>query len=376
MSTALWGAAILIGLAILAVGAFFFLRMLAKRVVGVPPRRSTIKVAAADRLLILPRDPKTEAPGVYGIWFGEDFTSHARVGQVIAEDDKSVTRQVLKTTAALPITDFDAQWTGHWAGSPEDLGLVWRDVTVPLRHGEAAPAWFFPSSAGDSAPWAIHVQGIRTSRVVTLRAVEAAARAGYASLVITYHGAGDGPPAPASHLGLIEWTDLDDAVTYARLQGASAVTVIAWSMGAGLALEQARNSPADVDSLVLICPATDWRKIVLHGARSAHLPSAVGTATVGFLASPIWSRLVGLQKPIDFEELDWTRPDALHVPTLVIHSRGDEEIPFALSQAFAAAHPSMVTLVETKPAPHGNEPNVDPLGFEAALDGWLIRAKN
>ena len=111
--------------------------------------------------------------------------------------EHSVIRPVLKTTAPISAEPFEAQWTGHVMSGPAEIDPDWEDVTVPLRDGTLAPAWLF---RGDSpgAPWVIHVQGIRTSRLVTLRSVEVAQSAGLTSLMITYRGSGDGPPASAS----------------------------------------------------------------------------------------------------------------------------------------------------------------------------------
>lgn len=361
--------------AALGIAIVLFLRMLGRRVVGVAARRKPIAATRVGETVVLPRSVETAVAGEYGLWFGEEYAEHALVGDLIATDTGSVTRVLKGSTADVPLAPFPALWTGHTLRGPGALGRPWRDVSVPLACGGAAPAWFFPAET-DHAPWAIHVQGIRTSRLVTLRAVEAAQRAGYASLVITYRGAGDGPAAEASTLGLTEWADLRDAVEYARANGAQSVTAIAWSMGAGLALELARQDPAALESLVLICPATNWRRIVRHGATRAHLPRFVGSAAIGFLASPILSRLVGLEQPIDFAALDWTRSGVVSVPTLVVHSDGDDEIPIGLSRDFAAAHGDLVTLVETRSAPHGWEPNVDPEGFAEAIATWFARIEN
>lgn len=360
---------------LLALGLVLFLRMLGRRVVGVTPRRKPIAVTRTGETVILPRSEETSAAGEYGLWFGDGFAEHARVGEVVATDTTSVTRRLGESTADAPSVSFPALWTGHTLRGPAALGRPWSDVGVPLADGGVAPAWFFPA-ATDDAPWVIHVQGIRTSRLVTLRGVDAAQEAGYASLVITYRGAGDGPPTEASTLGLTEWADLRDAVRYARANGAQRVTAIAWSMGAGLALELARRDPSALESLVLICPATNWRRIVHHGAAMAHLPRFVGAAAIGFLASPLLRRFVGLSRPIDFNALDWTRPGAVSIPTLVIHSPGDDEIPIELSRDFAAAHADAVRLVETRSAPHGWEPNVDPEGFAGAIGTWFTRIEN
>lgn len=357
------------------ISLMIFLRVMARRVVAVSRQRKTLQVRRDGNAVVLPRNELTEATGVYGLWFGADFREHAVIGDIAAIGTSSVSRAIVSASTVMPEDMFAAQWTGHTAAGPGDLNRTWTDISVPLEGGGIAPAWFFPADS-PSAPWAIHVQGIRTSRLVTLRAVEAVQRAGLASLVITYRGAGDGAPESASTLGLSEWVDLRDAVAFARAEGAKTVAVVAWSMGAGLALELARRDPLAVDGLVLISPATNWRKIVEHAAVKAHVPRLAATLTLGFMSTRLLSRIAGLRQPIDFGALDWTRPGVVTVPTVVIHSDGDAEIPVALSREFAGAHPGVVSLIQTKTAPHGWEANVDPAGFQEAMRSTLVGLRN
>ena len=344
-------------------------RLLARRVVGVETRRKTIEVRRVGDDVELPQGALTLAAGKYGLWFGERFQYHALIGPVVRSDGDRVIRRVLEASAPIPTGAFDAQWTGHVMSSPADVDPNWEDVTVPLRGGDSAPAWLFRGESVDG-PWIIHVQGIRTSRLVTLRSVEVAKRAGMASLVITYRGSGDGPPASASTLGLREWGDLADAVAYARARGAASVYVVAWSMGAGLALELLRRDPDAFDRLALIAPATNWRRIIRHGVGHAGLPGFVASVVTWALSSRVASRLIGMPAPLDFARLDWGRRLTINMPTIVVHSKGDEEIPFELTTDFVAAHPD-VELVETAAAPHGWEANVDPEAFRSALTSWL-----
>ncbi|MFF2633486.1 alpha/beta hydrolase family protein [Microbacterium sp. NPDC058021] len=354
------------------------LRLLARRVVGTRPRRRTLTVRGVGDEIELPKSALTVADGSYGLWFGERFEHHALIGPVVASDEHRVIRRVLKTTAPISTEPFEAQWTGHVMSGPSEIDPEWADVAVPLRDGTLAPAWLFRGESPD-APWVIHVQGIRTSRLVTLRSVEVAQSAGLTSLVITYRGSGDGPTASASTLGQREWSDLADAIAYARSRGAAAVYVVAWSMGAGLALELLRHEPDAFDRLALIAPATNWRGIIRHGVAQAGLPGFVATGVLWALGSPIASQMVGLVAPLDVDRLDWGRsltirvPTGLtiRVPTLVIHSSGDEEVPFQPTEDFVAAHPK-ATLVETAAAPHGWEANVDPEVFRSALMSWLV----
>lgn len=350
----------------------WFVRKLTLRIVGVAPRRKVISARAVGELIELPRSALTLAPGTYGLWFGERFEHHALVGAVERTDDGHVVRRLISATAPLPKGTFEAHFTGHVTATPAEIDANWRDVAIPLRDGGTAPAWFF-RSLEEEAPWVIHVQGIRTSRLVTLRSVEASERAGLTSLVITYRGAGDGPRAAVTSLGQREWSDLADAIEYARAHGARRVYVVAWSMGAGVALELLRRYPRAFDRLALIAPATNWSHIVRNGVKRAGLPGFLAPVVTSALASPTVSRWIGMPEPLDFDRLDWSRDFSVEIPTLVIHSQGDEEIPFELTEAFAAAHPN-VTLVETASAPHGWEANVDPELFQSALASWLSSA--
>lgn len=365
-----WAATILLALAAIAAG---LIRALARRVVGVEPRRKTIEVRRLGDQLEMPRSELTLAAGDYGLWFGEWFEHHAVIGPVVGSNDHRVLRHVVKSTAPLNGELFTAQWTGHVISGPAEIDPDWQDVAVPLRAGAAAPAWLFPGRSTD-APWVIHVQGIRTSRLVTLRSVEVVKQAGLTSLVITYRGAGDGPSATASTLGQTEWTDLADAVAFARAGGARSVYVVAWSMGAALALELLRREPAAFDRLALIAPATNWRRIIEHGVRRSGLPGFLASAVAWGLSSRVVAPLIGSPTPLNFDQLDWSRNLTTDVPVLVVHSQGDDEIPFQLTKEFIAALPSAV-LAETVAAPHGWEANVDPEAFRSALVAWLTSSE-
>ena len=359
-------------LGVLAVTAAVMIQMLARRVVGVEPRRKTVTVRRVGDAIELPRSDLTIVDGNYGLWFGERFEHHALIGPVVSSAGTLVTRRLLKTTAPIDTEPFEAQWTGHIMSGPAEIDPDWEDVTVPLRDGALAPAWLFRGSSLE-APWVIHVQGIRTSRLVTLRSVEVAKSAALTSLAITYRGSGDGPSASASTLGQREWTDLADAIEYARSRGAKSVYVVAWSMGAGLALELLRHDPQAFDRLALIAPATNWRAIIRHGVKRAGLPEFVATAVISALGSRVGSRLVGTPIPLDFDRLDWSGSGTIGPPTLVVHSDGDHEIPFELTKEFVRVHLE-AALVQTARSPHGWEVNADRDHFVSAVAAWLANS--
>lgn len=344
---------------------------LSLRIVSATRRRGPIDARGLSNGVLLPKTKLTNAPGEYGLWFGANFSSHAVLGEVLVDDGRQVRRRIKSGT--VPLGAFKAHMTGHITDQPRDVELTHSEVMIPTSDGAEFPAWQFP---GDSNRWVIHVQGIRTSRALTLRTVIPMSEAGLTSLSLAYRGAGDGPPQATSTLGQKEWRDVAAAIEYARAHGAHDITLVGWSMGAGIALETARQVPDVVDRLVLICPATNWRPIIAQGAKVARLPRAIARIMIWLLSSPGGSKAAGLPEPLDFDRLDWSRPGALSVPALVIHTAGDEEIPLELSREFAAVHHELVTLVETAAAPHGWEQNVDPSRFDESIREFVNRNLN
>lgn len=77
-----------------------------------------------------------------------------------------------------------------------------------------------------------------------------------------------------------------------------------------------------------------------------------------------------MSAPLEFDRLEWDRDLVTSPPTIVIHSRGDEEIPLELTRTFVTTHPNL-TFFETAAAPHGWEANADPVAFRSALKSWL-----
>ncbi len=364
-------------LAIAAVAGIFLLvlRIFAQMVVGLKHSITPAKIVdwrSSPDTVTLRADKYTRTPGEYALSWN-DGQGTARVGRIISEDPrlKSVDRELLELTGQAPnIPTTKAQWNGFVFSGPDDVGVPWSDVTIPIENG-AAPAWHFH---GNTDTWVIHVHGIRVSRLSPLRAIPVFAELGYNSLVISYRGDGEAPSTQggASTLGLNEWPDVEPAIDYALAHGAKRVLLSGWSMGGGMALltaERAHNRDA-IDGLILVGPASNWSEVVLYGARQAKVPEGLGRLVVAGLSRAPWSRLLGGGKPIDFTELDWTtRRRPINVPTLIIHSSADDEIPVELSRRLAAENTS-VRLVEIEGALHTLEWNKDREAFNNAIREW------
>ncbi|MFV0461303.1 MAG: alpha/beta hydrolase family protein [Actinomycetales bacterium] len=261
---------VLVVLLLVTVLFVVMLRIVGRKGVGLTPEFKATRVfdwQGSDETVRLELDQFTRAPGEYGVWW-DDRAGHARLGDIVAIDGqaKAVDRKFIERSGSAPASRVE--WTGQVFAKPDDLGLWWSEVEIEAALGPA-PAWHFLGVGHD---WVIHVHGIRVSRLSPLRGVPAFAELGYHSLVVSYRGDGDGPAAPggASTLGLTEWLDVESAIDYALAHGAGRIFLMGWSMGGGIALlasERAHNREA-LSGVVLVAPATNWREIILFGARS------------------------------------------------------------------------------------------------------------
>ncbi|MGO4186819.1 alpha/beta hydrolase [Pseudarthrobacter sp. TAF60_1] len=329
----------------------------------------------------LPASVRTTAPGRYSIWFANG-TGHACIGGVVSTDAGAgtVTRRVERVDSG----DLQAAKAGIWSGyvypTPEQLGLPYSDVQIPVENG-VAPAWkFAPGQAsGHSSTWAIHIHGLGGSKAGALRGVRVADRLGYTSLVVSLRNDRDAPASKDAryHLGQTEWYDVEAAVLYAVGQGARQIVLFGWSLGASIALQLAAFSEFRdlICRLVLNAPVIDWRSTLVANARSSMLPGWVARLGLQMLGSSGTRWITGLDAPLNFPALDFlARADELSVPILVIHSEGDRSTPFAISREFVTRRPELATLLTFPSAEHAQEWNADPDGWDTAVENWLRNA--
>jgi len=375
----LWGLVGVVAVATLVRWGVRSLGVVAARAVVVPRRRHPTRIHSSTATTVaLDASRQTLHPGSFGLRFGAD--GHALVGDIRGYDpgEGIVTRELLGVTGDLATAD-----RGHWGGDvhagADALGRWFADVALPVPGG-LAPAWEIRAAGRrPSTTWAVHIHGLGGTRASVLRSVVAADALGMTSVVVSYRGDGEAPAVDGrcSSLGAREWADVDAALAYARDRGAERVVLFGWSLGGAIALQLTeRSAHRDlIERLVLIGPVTDWRAVIRQGARERRLPGFVASAAMRTLYDELGSSRVGLPEPIDFAQLDWTRPDRLRVPTLVIHSAGDREVPLSASVMFAMANPSLVRLIETPPAEHTWEYNVDPQGFTETVVEFLASAR-
>ena len=345
-------------------------RRLARRIVRPPSRAATRIRACTASSVTLDADRRTLHRGQFGLWFGTE--GHAVVGPIRGRDHAAgtVTRELLHVSG--PLEDAEVgYWTGQLHPGPEALRRPFREVAVEVGGG-AAPAWAIPPARPRRpATWAIHIHGWGTTRITALRSVPAVDALGMTSLVVSFRGDGEARDVHAgvSTLGMTEWEDVDAAIGYARDHGAQRVVLVGWSLGGTIALQLSERSVHRdiIERLILIGPVTDWRAAIRSTAADRGLPWWAAALAIRTLADRRASARLGLPGPIDFDLLSWGRPGRLTLPTLIIHSDGDRQVPLASSVLFAMANPDHVRLVELSPAEHGWEYNVDPAAFNRAI---------
>jgi uncharacterized protein len=210
------------------------------------------------------------------------------------------------------------------------------------------------------------------------RDVQAFSPLGFTSLVPSFRSDLEvsPPQAESSHLGQTEWRDVESAVAYAVAHGARRIILSGWSMGGTIALLTAERSAYRdrIVGMVLVGPVTSWRKTITAGAARAGVPAVGAGLVMSLLQAPLFATMLGLEEPIDFNALEWVDiPNRVAVPTLVLHSRADQEVPWEISAAFQRANPDTVTLIPLPEAHHTQEWNASPRTFTDELTSWISK---
>jgi pimeloyl-ACP methyl ester carboxylesterase len=321
-------------------------------------------------------DDYTKAPGDFGV-FDPVAERYTRVGEVtlIDEDRKYVERRIHPMDSGPASLGPLADWTPDVFFEPSAVAGRFEEVHILTAYG-AAPAWLFPGKKTDT--WVIHIHGSWTERSIMFRDVQAFRPLGFTSLVPSFRSDQEvsPPQAESSHLGQTEWRDVESAVAYAVTHGARRIILSGWSMGGTIALLTAEGSAYRdrIVGIVLVEPVTSWRRTITAGAARAGVPAVGAGLVMSLLQAPLFARMLGLEEPINFDALDWIDvPNRVAVPTLVLHSSADEEVPWEISAAFQRANPDTVTLIPLPEAHHTQEWNASPCTFTNELTSWISK---
>ncbi|MEO9104110.1 MAG: alpha/beta fold hydrolase [Terrimesophilobacter sp.] len=377
LGSALAGAIVVAGLAAAAVAAAMV------RIILIPSesREQDTKVLGVDRhsgTVTFSRSPDAIVDGRVSFWFSA-ATGHARIGSIVSETDRTVTRQLL----GVDFGDLEHARQGRFNGwfylYPSDLGVDYESVMVGTELGPA-PAWLIRPAPEDVVSggdrWVIQIHGRAVVRAETIRAVPVFRDAGYTSLLISYRNDFEAPSSADGRysLGDTEWRDVDAALVFARNHGATSVVLMGWSMGGAIALQTVSRSPLAgmVKGLVLDSPVVNWVDALDFQGRSKGVIRPLRSFVYAMIGGK-WGRPVtGLDDPIDFRRLDFvTRAKELTMPVLILHSDDDDYVPSSASHALAGERPDIVTLEVFNTARHTKLWNYAPERWTRAIGDWL-----
>jgi alpha-beta hydrolase superfamily lysophospholipase len=346
------------------------------RQVVTPPRRreEDIRVlAVTDDTVTLSATKDSLLPGRYGLWF-DGGSGHARIGDVLASDERSVTRRLAAVDFGELRAGSRSRLNGWYYLSPRELGYAYENVAVQTELG-AAPAWLIPAEGG-STSWVVEVHGRAVRRSETLRAVPVFHEAGYTALLVSYRNDDDAPGSDDRRysLGDVEWRDVDAAIEFAVAHGATDIVLMGWSMGGAIVLQTATRSAhsALIRGIVLDSPVIDWASVLGFQGAQLNLPLVASRAVLAVIGNTWGRRLTGQAEAIDLARLDFVaRAGELTWPILLMHSDDDGYVPSNSSRALAVARPDIVTLDAYSVARHTKLWNYDSARWNLSIAAFL-----
>jgi alpha-beta hydrolase superfamily lysophospholipase len=357
------------------------------RTVIIPPsrRQDDIAIVSLDlpnSTVVLTSTADSRLPGEYSFWFSGD-TGHVRVGDIIHQDAKTVTRSI----EAPDFGDLEHARRGRFNGwfylSPADLDLPYEDVEIGTPLGDA-PAWVVPAEKPHATRWMIGVHGRGVRRQEALRGIIPFRAAGFASLIVSYRNDGDAPRSDDYRyaLGDREWLDVEAAMRYALAHGAEELVLMGWSMGGATVLQALTRSVFGdkVIGVVLESPVVDWIATLDFQVELRRLPTVIRIGVLTLFKHHWGGIFTGLAEPLDLERLDFvSRAQELDRPVLILHSDDDGFVPSTASRALAIARPDIVSYEEFQVARHTKLWNYDREKWESAISRWIAKlpaAKN
>ena len=247
------------------------------------------------------------------------------------------------------------------------LSLPYETLTLETPLGPAE-AWLVPA-AGEEIGRAVYVHGIAGAREDGYRALSILHEAGWSVLLMTYRNDTGAPADPGGSygFGLLEWPDLEAAVSHMAPQDTSpGILVVADSMGGAILGQFLAQSPL---AGRVKAAALDSAGISFHGV-------------IDHLAHQSAKPLPGIYAWVAQQILPWTSPldlaaaevadtfAAFPGPLFIAHGAADRIVPIAPSQSLAAARSAPTVTLWTK-ADHLGSYAEDPAAYRKAFQDFL-----
>jgi len=288
--------------------------------------------------LLLPDNADTRAPGVQSL-FWDSRKGHSVVEFSEAQPEGRWFR-VLRTFGKDPVPSRSA-WLSGWLGeTPEHFGIAGYDsVKLPDRTNAVV-------TNRESDRWAIHVHGRKTLIGETLRNFPLFDSLGFRQMSISHQT----DPKPAglgqhkSALGLTEWRLVEQAVNFAKVNGAKEVILFGWSLGGmicGQYLKRAGDTSI-VKGAIFDSPMFDVRNTLRFQAGLSGYSEQFADEVCELIGRSFLLRLLGYPA-MKVDEFSLAKnPVEANIPMLVLYSLNDGYIQIQDALEFAEINQNVV----------------------------------
>lgn len=235
--------------------------------------------------------------------------------------------------------------------TPEDLGYVYQEFTLPIDNTRQIVVWYIPSV--ESKGLVVIVPGSDANKSLYMEGIPVFNTYGYDLLLMDYEGFGSSPGTPSLDANV---DDVMAAVAFAKTIN-SKVFLFGVSLGAPLAAYSAYNF--------------DLQGCILEGSFIVNNEAELWLRQNGFDWKPLWDIANGYIYPQVTEEYDIIKYISMvDEPKLIQHSIDDEVCPFESGVMVfnAAADPKEFWEMR---GPHGKMIRLETELYTEKLIGWM-----
>jgi len=332
---------------------------------------SIVKVEKSSEGLAvyLPVNADTECLGDLSL-FWNSRKGHAIVRRTPSGDSIELRRFEVIANLGEQVKATGDAWISGWLGDqPEHFGFSSVQNLTSMPNGTRA---FI--SEQDSLTWVIHVHGRKATYAETLRNAILFHQHGFSQLAISHLS--DSPPngigTRRSRLGSAEWTQIAEAIEFAKSKGAEKIILFGWSLG-GMMVNQYLSKAAvakEVVGVILDSPLLDYRSTLKVQAVRAGYHEAMGDLIADTITNSKLLRALGF-KNIAVDEISALgKSIPVQLPTVLFYSLNDGYI--AMDGVFRYQElNSKVSLKEIPGARHCRLFNEDKESYQRAIEDFL-----
>ena len=326
--------------------------------------------------LPVPPDPsqfsETGKDGIYNLlWEG----GYGRLGTVLRYEGAGVVRRVTNVVGEPPRAGDPARLdvTVFRRDPEQDHGIPFEELELEGEAGELHAWWIDQEGNTDAHRAVLALHGRRRAdRTETLRIIPTLVDSGWSVMSLAYrnHDRSDPSPDGLFHYGASEAADALVAAEELARRGVDEVVLYGFSMGGAVALEAARDWPAEGPGLVgivLDSPLLDPRTVIGKGAKDAGLP-------LPDLITDLSLAVARLRTGVDWRSLDQRlTANEIDVPVLLIAGTADDTIPIDLVDEFAKGIEAPLEYLRLEGVEHVEGWNRARARYEEAVRNFLLR---